>query len=292
MEQPKAVKIAKEWLSAGLACVVADSLFNPLEVIKTRKQLFADPSLTSFGIARRAIEKEGLFVGLWQPGLLATWMRGMSYTGFRIGCYPRVRDWVSSQLGGDSLLTRILAGALTGSIGSCLFAPIDVVRIRMQSTTPYSSTFAGFGQVVRDGGGIRALWRGASPSVLRASLLSGSQLASYDTSKRHLRSFQFFIDENGQERIHLHLIASLISGFCGQTVAMPADAARTLIMARGSLHAGQHPLQVLQRAYRQEGGLRVFYRGYFPALMRQGPVMLVQMPLVEKFRVLAGLNTI
>jgi solute carrier family 25 uncoupling protein 8/9 len=139
----------------------------------------------------------------------------------------------------------------------------------------------------------RALWRGASPSVLRASLLSGSQLASYDTCKRFLRRYDaVFLDADGKESLTLHLLASLFSGFCGQTVAMPADAARTLIMARGSLHEGQHPLQILRRAFRHEGGIRIFYRGYFPALLRQGPVMLVQMPLVERFRLFVGLETI
>jgi solute carrier family 25 uncoupling protein 8/9 len=32
------------------------------------------------------------------------------------------------------------------------------------------------------------------------------------------------------------------------------------------------------------------YRGYLPALARQGPVMVVQMPLVEQLRVLVGLD--
>jgi hypothetical protein len=43
-------KLVKEWLSAGLACAIADTIFNPLEVIKIRKQLFGDPTQTLFGI--------------------------------------------------------------------------------------------------------------------------------------------------------------------------------------------------------------------------------------------------
>lgn len=74
--------LAKEWLSAGLACALADTLFNPLEVIKTRKQLCRRSSLS---IAQEAIKNDGYFSGLMRPGILATWMRGMSYTGFRIG---------------------------------------------------------------------------------------------------------------------------------------------------------------------------------------------------------------
>ena len=77
------MELGKEWLSAGLACAMADTLFNPLEVIKTRKQLrYWSPFMS---IAKEAMQKDGYFNGLMRPGVFATWMRGMSYTGFRIG---------------------------------------------------------------------------------------------------------------------------------------------------------------------------------------------------------------
>ena len=78
---------------------------------------------------------EALTYGLWAPGLEATWGRAFSYTGFRIGLYPTVRDAIvgSGALGdGSSVAARIAAGATTGAVGSAIFNPIDVVRIRMQ----------------------------------------------------------------------------------------------------------------------------------------------------------------
>ena len=32
------------------------------------------------------------------------------------------------------------------------------------------------------------------------------------------------------------------------------------------------------------------YRGYWPAMARQGPVMVIQMPMVEQFRKMLGLE--
>ena len=58
----------------------------------------------------------------------------MTYVAFRVGTYPTVRGYVSG--GRDSqptLGSQLLAGAITGGVGACLFCPIDVVRIRMQA---------------------------------------------------------------------------------------------------------------------------------------------------------------
>ena len=97
-------RLAKEWLSAGVGCALSDTVFNPLEVLKVRRQIQASSNTstttTTFGLAQTAIkEADGSVVrGLWQPGLLATWMRGLSYTGFRIGLYPTVRDYYAEKL--------------------------------------------------------------------------------------------------------------------------------------------------------------------------------------------------
>ena len=77
-----------KWLAAGVGCALADTIFNPLEFLKVRRQLEGAHGATVARIASTAFAAEGLY-GLWQPGLLATWLRGLSYTGFRIGLYPR-----------------------------------------------------------------------------------------------------------------------------------------------------------------------------------------------------------
>jgi solute carrier family 25 uncoupling protein 8/9 len=80
----------------------------------------------------------------------------------------------------------------------------------------------------------------------------------------------------------------MLSGFAAQTVVMPADVLRTLVMS-GARASDGGTLATL-RALVREGGVRALYRGYRPALARQGPVMVVQMPLVEQLRRLFGLD--
>eukprot|EP00951_Prasinocladus_malaysianus_P006954 scaffold49718_cov53-Prasinocladus_malaysianus.AAC.1 len=113
-------------------------------------------------------------------------------------------------------------------------------------------------------------------------MLSGSQLATYDTAKRALLSKPFGIgfDNDGPAA---QLTASCLSGLVAQTVTQPADTLKTLVMSQNTSAQQKSVLEVMRRTIRS-GGMRAFYAGYVPALARQGPVMLVQMPLVEQLR--------
>ena len=131
------------------------------------------------------------------------------------------------------------------------------------------------------------LWRGWHASAGRAAALSGAQLATYDTAKRWMLAHGVLVDARGAETPLLHSAASLASGFVAQTVAMPLDTLKAVLMADAS---GRPALDVVRSALVRGGGARALFRGYVPALARQGPVMLVQMPLVEQGRALLGLG--
>lgn len=359
-------RLAKEWLSAGVGCALSDTMFNPLEVLKVRRQIQASSNTStttpssSFGLAQTAIkEADGSVVrGLWQPGLLATWMRGLSYTGFRIGLYPTVRDYYAEKLKkrsvsgvgrgmdgtseedeenrtmseSENFALKLLAGATTGAIGSAVFNPIDIVRIRMQSQPYraislgseaaaatassatarqkafYPSTTRAFSMIAREEGVVKGLWRGVGVCVARASLLSGSQLGTYDAAKRYLllRSEReeddeiektttapspFLFKEDGPP---LHFTCAFISGVVAQTVTQPVDTLKTLAMslnanAASSGGGNKNSLSLAARVIR-ERGFFALYNGFWPAAMRQGPVMVLQMPIVEQLRRLCGLD--
>eukprot|EP00873_Tetraselmis_striata_P011116 jgi/Tetstr1/431380/TSEL_021071.t1 len=286
-------KVAREWAAAGVGCSLADTFFNPLEVLKVRLQTAkaaasggggaAPPTLG--GIARGAVASHGVLGGLVAPGLLATWLRGLSYTGFRIGLYPSVRD----AFGDSGLASRIAAGAVTGAVGSAVFNPVDIVRIRMQAPSPaYPSTLAAF-RAIPAQEGLAGLWRGWSASMARAAMLSGSQLATYDTTKRLLLSRSLFGLGFDDDCIALQFTASCVSGLVAQTVTQPADTLKTLVMSQTGAGPQLNVPAMVAKMYRARG-LRGFYSGYIPAMARQGPVMLVQMPLVEQLRRLVGLE--
>ena len=231
-------RLGREMLAAGAGCAIADGLLNGLEVTKVKMQLDSGtPSYypkTMTGTIRQCIAEDGAVAGLMAPGLAATFLRAMTYVAFRVGTYPTVRDAVS----GDSsptLRSRVLSGAITGGVGSVVFCPIDVVRVRMQADAPgchakglpegaplrtglragqpvrYPTTLGAFGRVVSTEG-LSGLYRGSGATVARATLLSGSQLGSYDALKDLLKGWL-----GAGEGVGLHLGCSLLSGLIAQT---------------------------------------------------------------------------
>lgn len=287
--QHNAAKVAREWTAAGVGCALADTVFNPLEVLKVRAQQATTPTST-VALARAATNTQGFIYGLFLPGLCATWMRGLSYTGFRIGLYPSVRDFALSATGSNAsdrgnLGARLCAGAITGGTGALVFNPIDVVRVRMQaSRCAYPSTARAFGQVARQEGVLAGLWGGSGACVLRATMLSGAQLATYDASKRWLLREGYFAEDAAP----LHFSSSFVSGVVAQTVAMPADTLKTLAMS--SPGGDGKGMRAIARRVLVKYGWRGFYKGYLAAAARQGPVMVLQMPLVEALRNIFGLE--
>ena len=210
----------------------------------------------------------------------------------------------------EQFAVKLLAGATTGAIGSAVFNPIDIVRIRMQSqpyrdvvvssgrdgfqqkTTFYPSTLRAFSMIAKEEGVVRGLWRGVGVCVARASLLSGSQLGTYDAAKRYLlvnesektrtTTSPFLFKEDGPP---LHFTCAFISGVVAQTVTQPVDTLKTLAMSSTNKNSISLAANVIR-----ERGFFALYNGFWPAAMRQGPVMVLQMPIVEQLRRLCGLD--
>ena len=279
--------VAREWAAAGAGCALADTVFNPLDVLKVRAQ---QSGASARALALDAIARDGLVRGLMLPGVLATWMRGMSYTGCRIGMYATARDAATAATGddGDGVGVRVLAGGLTGAVGALVFNPIDVVRVRMQSMTcAHANTISAFGDVARREGVAGGLWRGTGACVARAMTLSGSQLATYDVGKRWLLRHGYF----SEDAPPLHFTASFVSGVVAQTVTQPVDTLKTLVMSVPSGAGERKGAFVIARDLVAAHGVRGLYRGFVAAAARQGPVMVVQMPIVEALRKVLGLGT-
>lgn len=284
-----------EVLAAGLGAAVTDTIFNPLAMITVRLQVDRERRLyqSLWQCGGRILAEEGV-LGLWQTGLVATWMRGFSQTGLRIGLYPTVKRFYQREGSGDTLLVKLGAGATTGAVGSALANPIDLVRVKLQSeagvvaagvyTTglragfvpSHANTFAAFTDIFRQEG-LRGLWRGVSANMTRASLLSAGQLTTYDKCK------QVAVEAGWKDGPRLHLLSSCLSGLVAQFVCMPADVVKTRVQSGQHAQLYRSPWHCLRCIVRDEG-LAVLYRGFTAAASRQVPVMAVQMPIVEQIR--------
>ena len=126
---------------AGCSNAIAASVTNPIDVVKIRLQMQGEGVRAGgggggvLGMFRGVLGTEG-YRGLYR-GLSASLCREMSYSGIRMGMYEPTRRRLATALGVDPAHTplhlKVLAGALTGSSGSMLCNPLDLVKVRMQA---------------------------------------------------------------------------------------------------------------------------------------------------------------
>ena len=121
------------------------------------------------------------------------------------------------------------------------------------------------------------LWKGATPTVMRAMVVNGAQLASYSQAKEQLLTYSFF-----QEGVFLHFCASMISGLVTTIASMPVDIVKTRVQkASGNTNA----LNIFFDVVKKEGVLSL-WKGFTPYYARLGPHTVLTFIFLEQFNVL------
>jgi len=268
------------FVAGAFAEMFAVSFTHPMDVLKVRLQLTGEcnPSkraLTARDFkeaAQRLILQEGVQNGLY-GGISASWTRQFFFSGMRHGGYGVLERKWREKFGSINLGQRLLCAVTSGSVAATLANPTDVVLIRMQSDghwppearRGYRHVFHGLSCIIRDEG-IRRLWRGCSPTVLRAALVTMSQIGTYEEVKSRALAAGF------QDGLPLHLGCAISSATVACLVTSPVDVVKTRIMNMQQKHGISYngPVDVVMQTARTEG-IRAFYKGISATFLRLWP---------------------
>ena len=282
--------------AAGFAGGLSVAIMNPLDTLKVRYQVATDPGAMR-GFAGQILRREGLWRGLWLPGVNANfWGIGVSSVG-RVGCYPYVRDGLLKAVGATEKHAGVMfvAGLLAGAVGYLVSSPVYQVKTLAQAEAGllengvfatgasvgkaprYASLVQGLGTLKRDG----HLWRGAGALVVRGALLSAGMQVGYDGFKTWAK--RRGVLEDGPV---LHGLAACAGGVGAGICATPADVVMTRYQASSTYRSAVGAAADILR----KDGVLAFYRGFTPFVVRLGPVFLISLPLTEQIRRLAGLG--
>eukprot|EP00922_Rhytidocystis_sp_ex-Travisia-forbesii_P015947 GHVS01023751.1.p2 GENE.GHVS01023751.1~~GHVS01023751.1.p2 ORF type:complete len:306 (-),score=18.73 GHVS01023751.1:276-1193(-) len=277
------------FIVGGLAGCMATTCVQPIDMIKVRIQLVGEnaapgASRSPFAVAGALIKKEGL-LSLY-TGLDAGLMRQITYTTARMGIFRVTSDAIKSP---DEktlpLYKKAGAGLFAGATAALVGNPADLSLIRLQAdaTLPveqrrnYSGVFNAMSRTVKEDG-ILGLWRGSTPTVLRAMSLNMGMLASYDQAKETLA-------HRLGEGWGTSLIASAISGFFAVTLSLPFDFVKTRMQKmRADPVTGAMPYKnfgdCVMKVMKREGPL-AFYAGYPTYYVRIAPHAMITLIAVE-----------
>lgn len=284
---PKWANFAVGGLSGmGATCVV-----QPIDLVKTRMQLSgAGGSAATHNNMFQAflnVAKNESIASLYK-GLSAALLRQATYTTTRLGVFNGLIDRFKNPDGSPmAFWKRALIGMTAGGIGAVVGNPAEVALIRMtadghlppEMRRNYRNAGAALVEMSKKEG-VFSLWRGSSPTVMRAMVLNMAQLASYSQAKSVLQRSADMSDGLG-----LHFTASMISGFISTAVSLPVD----LIKTRVQMDAGQSSIRSAVMGVVQKEGILAFWKGFWPYYLRLGPHTVITFILMERFnRIVRG----
>lgn len=237
-------------------------------IAKTAKPAIVAPTVEYKGLlgtAKTLIKSEGP-LSLYN-GLSAGLQRQICFSSIRLGCYDSVKNFYINLFNQDknslSVGTRTLAALTTGALAVALAQPTDLVKIKFQGGQGKKdfSTTAGAYRAIYRTDGMRALWKGAVPNMVRNSLCNASEIVTYDLAKHLLLLHTKF-----QDNIYCHITAGCVAGFVATVIASPVDVVKTRYMndSKGIYS------NAIQCAYKmgKEEGLSAFYKGFLPSFIR------------------------
>jgi len=269
--------------SASLACTTALFCVNfthPIETIKTRIQVSSNFSPVNM------IKKEGVS-SLWK-GIQAAWLREASYTTIKLGGYAPIRDIIGANDKNSPFFLKFFAGAISGSLGSIVGNPFDVMKTKMMANSKKTIPLSDMIKQMYLNQGISGFYRGIQANVSRACVLNGTKMACYDQIKG-LVSEKF-----GWERkdIKNQFVGAIGAGFFMACTVTPFDMLRTTLMNQPTDKIVYKGMTDAFSKIVRKNGILVLYRGFFPIWCRFAPQATLQLITMDTLLKFTGYNTI
>ncbi|KAK9864781.1 hypothetical protein WJX84_009508 [Apatococcus fuscideae] len=197
------------FITGGTSRAIAAAALCPVTVVKTRMEYSVGPQLYQGTFqALKHIARTERLKGLFR-GLGPTVLTNAPFSALYYLFFTRLKDRLA-QAGPPSPAANFAAGAVAAVAATFLTQPTDVLRTRLQLTSSAGpqtlGSFATIAAIFR-GQGVRGLWAGTVPRVMKRSLQTAMVLSYIrpqliNSSLRQTADYQLkqaisrFIDEN------------------------------------------------------------------------------------------------
>ncbi|CAL1713931.1 unnamed protein product [Somion occarium] len=288
-----------DFVAGTVAGSAALAVGFPFDTVKVR---FQDPGVagryrSTFQALTVISRKEGflaLFRGITSPLATAAPLNGLVFASYRL--------FMHSQLDNDdtdpTLSQVALAGAGSGIVSSLITTPTELIKIHQQTLqsrlhNQRLPTAAEVAMKIIRQHGLQGLYRGITSTALR-DIGYGAYFAAYEATLMYFPSpkpsphdHSSLLDE-ADSSIATHswsalLLAGGLAGIAGWLATFPFDVIKTRIQSSfgsGPENPYRNTWSTIIHSYRQEG-LRVFFRGLAPTLVRAVPVNMVTFATFE-----------
>ena len=188
---------------------------------------------------------------------------------------------------------KLAMGCTSGAIGSFIGNPSEIALVRLSNDAKlppeqrrnYTNVFDCILRIGREEGPAN-LWRGATPTVIRATLLSATTLGVTSEIKGRLAKSGYFGENGGMfYGLPMMFVSTLCSSFVANIVSNPFDVLKSRIQNM-PVGEGVEPMYTgmvdcLGKSVKSDG-LLVLWRGFTPAFVKLAPYTIISLTLADK----------
>lgn len=266
----------KSLVAGGVGGVCAVLTGHPFDLIKVRCQNgqaagAGDAVGKILGEARAAARGtflmnsvRGFYKGVIPPLLGVTPIFAVSFWGYDVG-KKLVTGGALKE--GSTLSTSQMAtaGFISAIPTTLVTAPTERIKVVLQTSSSHS--FVRAAKKLVQEGGIQSLFKGSLATLARDGPGSALYFASYEVCKEVLDK-RFKPTAEGEINIANVCISGGVAGMSMWIVVFPIDTIKTKLQASSSK---QNMIQATKEIYATRGGIKGFFPGLGPALMRSFP---------------------
>lgn len=298
--------IFKTFVSGGIAGMCAKTSTAPLDRLKILLQVHHS-TYKGYGVFKgfSAIYKNEGFFGYYK-GNGAMMVRVFPYAAIQFMSYEQYKRLLRPYFSQNTHSSKLLAGSLTGVTAVTFTYPLDMVRARMAYQVherKYNSIWQTLKTIPREEGGLIALYRGYSSSILGMIPYAGAAFYSYEVVKSFLirstfiREYTTKESMDGSGTIVLNIPANLftggMAGALSQCISYPMDVCRRHMQLEGmrsQVPQYRNPFSLLLHIYRTLGVTRGLYRGMTINFYRAVPQVAVSFSVYELMKQILGIS--
>ncbi|KAI0343467.1 mitochondrial carrier [Trametopsis cervina] len=294
----KPVGFATQLTAGGIAGAMEALCCQPLDTIKVRMQL--SRSGRAPGTKARGFIATGAMIARRETPLALYKGLGAVLSGIvpkmavRFASFEHYKAWLADKETGKTAVGNIfVAGLGAGTTEAVLVVtPMEVVKIRLQAqqhsladpleAPRYRNAGHAVYTIIREEG-FSALYRGVSLTALRQATNQGANFTAYQEIKKLAHKYQPDLEDLPS---YQHMVIGLISGAMGPFSNAPIDTIKTRLQkatAEPGKSAFQRILVIGQDMWRQEG-VRSFYKGITPRVLRVAPGQAIVFAVYERVR--------
>lgn len=298
------IYMLKSFAAGGVAGVCAKTTTAPVDRLKILLQVQNEHYkeyrvMQGFG----AIWKKEGILGYYK-GNGAMVVRIFPYAAIQFMSYEQYKKLLRPYFSQTTHTSKLVAGSMTGITAVTFTYPLDVVRARMAYQVHeqrYRSIVHTLTSVASTEGGIKALYRGYSSTILGMIPYAGVAFYTYEVIKswlmQHMRHTCTRQSLDGSGTVVLNISASLfcggMSGAFSQTVSYPFDVARRRMQLEGMISESpvyRSVFETLGYTYRMFGITQGLYRGMSLNYVRAIPQVAVSFSVYELMKQLLGIS--